>query len=386
LVALQLDVLLKSSQSIAAIKKALNTLPTTLDKFYDYILRVIDEQHEQKAYAVLQWLAFSARPLLLSELAVSIIIQPRSESYLDPDETLMDEDQVLDFLPAGLVRKVFKTAQGQWSRLPYVQLAHFSVLEYLKSSRMCSDLRLKYQIEEINAHTMIAEACLAYLLYIGETETELFAEDTQKLFRYKKEKYHYTGRSRLESWWLLRAKLNSNYPLADYALTVWHYHLCRLESTSNECLDRLASKFLKLNANSWTIWCYYGFEDQEFFLFGLLNPGQQIDQMPRTAQKIHPVTWISWLGLSGYLKLLLKETRDLSQLQTNGYFGNPLHAAAAKGNAQIVRILLQSQADVNQRGGYYGAPLIAASRSGSLEVQKLLLDLGADENEGAGSE
>jgi ankyrin repeat domain-containing protein 50 len=382
---LQLDVLLES-KSIAGIKKALNTLPTTLDEFYDYTLRVIDEQHETKAYAAFQWLAFSARPLLLSELAESIIIQPRGEPYIDPDERFMDEDQVLDLLPAGLVRKVFKSVQrigDEWHTLPFVEFAHFSVLEYLKSSRMCSELRPKYQIEEIKTHTMIGEACLAYLLYIGETE-QTFAKDMEDILGCDGEATYALTPTSEGSWrrssQFRRERLNTDYTLADYANRAWHYHLCLLQSVTSAFLDRLVLKFLNYNANSWTIWCYYKFADAVFHHEHiLLNPNLPA-VTPRLAEKIHPVTWISWLGLSRHLRLLLKEPGDLSQLQATPHFGKPLHAAAARGNTVIVQILLLSQADVNERGGSYGTPLIAASHSGSVEVVKMLLESGADPN------
>ena len=117
--ALQLDVLL-DSPSIASIKEALEMLPKTLDSFYDRALLDIREPHQRLAAAAIQWLASSARPLSLSELAEAIVIRPGDDPSFNPDERLTDEFQILKFLPAGLVRKVFrKQPETDGRRLPH---------------------------------------------------------------------------------------------------------------------------------------------------------------------------------------------------------------------------------------------------------------------------
>jgi hypothetical protein len=46
----------------------LNSLPETLDETYDRILMNIHVEHRDRAFKVLQWLAFSARPVTLAEV------------------------------------------------------------------------------------------------------------------------------------------------------------------------------------------------------------------------------------------------------------------------------------------------------------------------------
>jgi ankyrin repeat protein len=407
---LQLDQLLKSS-SVSKIRRALETLPTTLDTFYDRTLTEIDEEEQHRAFVALQWLAFSSRPLSLSELAEAIIIQPRQDPCFDPEERFMHENDVLNILPAGLVRKVFREQpeeDSRWSSkgeaISYIEFAHFSVLEYLKSSRMSSELRPKYQIEEIKAHNMIAEACLAYLLYIGETEQTL-AEEMYTILQTEEQAREETeddeegesedhneqlegdssGRiaptkSRLE----LCRQLDDHYPLAAYANRAWHYsyRMSQIQSDKNEYLDKLAMDFLNDNGNPWTIWFCFVF-DNSFFLYmreRLLTYLASGWYIPDRKPKISPVIWISWLGLPSLLELMLKRSPNLSKLETTSYFGSPLHAAASSGDQQIVQILLFAQADVNERGGLHLTPLAAASSAGSFEVVKLLLEAGADVN------
>lgn len=176
--AVQLDEMPKSTTS--EIRKALDALPTSLDSFYDRILMRINEHDKHRACLALQSLAFSARPLSVSELSEAIIIQPRKDPCFDPDERFLDENRLLEILPAGLVRKIKKKQPFEDGRqiskvheIAYVEFAHFSVLEYLKSSHMHPELRSSYHIEATKAHSMIAESCLAYLLSIGRMELTL---------------------------------------------------------------------------------------------------------------------------------------------------------------------------------------------------------------------
>jgi len=54
--------------------------------------------------------------------------------------------------------------------------------------------------------------------------------------------------------------------------------------------------------------------------------------------------------------------------------------AAREGNMAIVRILLESGADINAEGGEYGRPLQSAANWGRVRVAQLLLERGADVN------
>lgn len=100
-VACQLD-LLQSLAQANKIRKALKSLPKTLDATYDRMLNSIDEDSREQGLLALQWLTFSARPLSVAELAEAIVINPRDDPVFDFEDRLFNPMQILRFLP-GLV-------------------------------------------------------------------------------------------------------------------------------------------------------------------------------------------------------------------------------------------------------------------------------------------
>ncbi|KAF7891938.1 hypothetical protein EAF00_008240 [Botryotinia globosa] len=90
LAALQLDSL-KRHRTVSAIRKGLNQLPSSLNKFYERALKDIPEEDQCYVKTALQWLTYTARPLTVSELSEAVIVQIESPPYLNEDERLSCE-------------------------------------------------------------------------------------------------------------------------------------------------------------------------------------------------------------------------------------------------------------------------------------------------------
>jgi ankyrin repeat protein len=77
------------------------------------------------------------------------------------------------------------------------------------------------------------------------------------------------------------------------------------------------------------------------------------------------------------VRLLLDSGADVNA--QGGKYGNALQAAASKGNEAVVRLLVDSEADVNvnAQGGEYANALQAAAFLGNEAVVCLLVDCGA---------
>jgi hypothetical protein len=149
----QLDVLGKCITA-RDVRKSLNKLPSTLDETYERILLGIDTQERDKAYAALQWLIFSARPLRLEELAEAVVIEPGASSF-------STEDRMFDPHDIATICRSLVSLSDDTSE---IRLAHYSVQEYLLSDRIGHGPSAFFSILRPSAAVLIAEVCLTYLL------------------------------------------------------------------------------------------------------------------------------------------------------------------------------------------------------------------------------
>src|SRR5215469_3693465 len=82
------------------LQQALQELPADLDEMYDRILTAIKEDDREYAIRILGWLAFSARPLTLGELAEVVAIDASSDFAFDPNGVLEEPLEVLEICPS----------------------------------------------------------------------------------------------------------------------------------------------------------------------------------------------------------------------------------------------------------------------------------------------
>ncbi|KAJ9493374.1 hypothetical protein H2202_011156 [Exophiala xenobiotica] len=81
---------------LKALRKALSSLPKTLDETYNRILRNLESAEQlQNAVKALQWLCFSNRPLQLTEMVEILAIEPGNQGGFDPEERLPDPMDVM---------------------------------------------------------------------------------------------------------------------------------------------------------------------------------------------------------------------------------------------------------------------------------------------------
>ena len=91
---------LQDCYTLADLKEQLNQLPKDLDAMYGKMLSKITGKNHIHAFKILQWLAFSARPLDLKEIAEVVTVDLESLCF-DPDHRLHPQS-VLDIC-AGMV-------------------------------------------------------------------------------------------------------------------------------------------------------------------------------------------------------------------------------------------------------------------------------------------
>ncbi|KAI9766558.1 MAG: hypothetical protein M1839_004885 [Geoglossum umbratile] len=305
---------LRNCLNIPMLRKALASLPKTLDDTYARMLCSIDEEHSQNALKILQWLAYSARPLQIEEIAevIAVDIEDNLEEVNGSDDSNDDGDD---------------------KRIE-VRLAHFSVKEYLVSERIQIGPACGYSIRETPANISIAETCLAYLL-----------------------QFEYSNS--------LTSRTTEEYPLARYAAQYWTRHARWAEKDASTVHLLIMELFLS-KSDVCVNW------------IRLFNPDmlQRDPDITKSLNNIaSPLYYASQASLVESVKLLLEKGADVNA--QGGRHGNALQAASSYGYNQIVRQLLEKGADVNAQGGLYGNALQAASFYGHDQTVQRLLEKGA---------
>ena len=160
----QLNVLAECS-NLSELRKASHSLPTTLEGTYDRILSCIRREGRGDVVKLLQWLAFSVRPLTLLEMAEVFAID-RDEHRFDPNRRPRNPRAILGIC-SSLV-KVSNTDDYDTvsvHKSGTLSLAHLSVKEYLISEKIKNSKSFcDWHLDEKLANSAISSDCLLYLL------------------------------------------------------------------------------------------------------------------------------------------------------------------------------------------------------------------------------
>ncbi|KAI0121250.1 hypothetical protein BJ170DRAFT_688340 [Xylariales sp. AK1849] len=170
------------------VQKALTNLPKTLDETYARILINIPKEYKHHTTRILQFLVFSERPLGLDEALGAIVVDTTTRPRFDPKYRMPVPEGVLKYSPSLVI-----VTQGM------MQLAHFSVKEYLTSDRLEQDMAKDF--EKTVARTSVANICLAYLLDLDHN--------------------------------LPTEKITQSFPLAQYSAQYWTSHAAVTEDPSD---------------------------------------------------------------------------------------------------------------------------------------------------------
>ncbi|KAF4633561.1 hypothetical protein G7Y89_g4559 [Cudoniella acicularis] len=330
------------------LREALTSLPETLYETYGRILHSIPSKYKEKAIRILQFLAFSERPLRISEAVDAIAVKPTRVPYFDTKSRMPNPLEISRYC-SSLVVIVSKKGpsydeghdRDDDSERHYndndaeLQLAHFSVKEYLTSDRLEEDVGQAFK--EVVAKASIAIVCLAYLLQLDED--------------------------------LPTSTIRESFPLAQYSAVYWISHAVVAEG-KDEILQGFIKKFLCYNKSAYRN-CYSLYRPDERY-------GSVFSYGSDEVKLASPLYYASFGGLANAVNYLLSQDTDVNV--RGGTYSTALHAASAGGHEKVVELLLRNGADVNARGGAYSAALYMASARGYEKAVELLIKYGADVN------
>lgn len=348
------------------------------------MLQGIDDRYRKSVANSLKWLAFSIQPLTVDELAEIFVMHPYDAVVIDSTERLFATRDVLMYFP-GLIVENQET----------VRLAHFSIKEYLVSSRMQQHLTSTFSFSDIDAHLFIARSCFSYLSYMSA----LANEDNKQTHPLKA----YTSSNCLihlemvpSEYWhadvidkLVQALAIRSQTLLYVIYGHFMKKFLQLIRDSGilgnyDILRRFGSaRLLDLHLRPYCLTAYYGFVritgcilSQTFSASKYLTQGD-----------LNTALWYAvYGGRKEVAVLLLERGADPNTSRTTtsdiGYefekHGDVLQIAVSKGDAVMVNLLLDRGADINAQR--WGSALQTAVEYEHLDILKLLVRRGANIN------
>ena len=301
----------------------LDEQPSEMATFYENMLQNLSNHERQTVHRVLIWLANSARPLTVEEMADAIRLNPDDDS-VNPKDQLIDSNELMrtcsDFL------QVVQSPDSYYGSQKVVYPIHMSLIDFLKSQRF----------QWTDGDRVLAECCVSYLLHVNQ-EHFIPAEDL------------------------------ASFPIFTYAAEFWPYHARRAQTTGSwqpkttQLIERL---FRKTAIFKWL----RIFESPPAVTSGHLAPVRQL------GASSSPEYYASSLGLRYVLESFLKASgkTPISELEAG------LYAASYKGYVDILELLLKHGVHPDAEHWSNGRPIDVSILNNNIGVVKMLLDNGAD--------
>ena len=325
----------------------LDELPETLDETYERILRDINKANWDHAHRLLQCLTVAVRPLHVAELAEVLAVDFGTDSRGGTSKLNMDwrwEDQQEAVLSTcSSLISVVNDYGGQ-----VVQFSHFSVKEFLISSRISESTSAgisRFHILSEPAHAVLARACLGVLLRLGEVVDEDNVEDN----------------------------VEDKFPLARYAAEHWVDHT-RIGNVLSHIREEIEYLF-DPDKPYIDVWVQVHDIDTKPYSDSVLY--WLASSTTKNSNTATPLYYAALCGFHDLAKqLIVKCPQDVNA--AGGFFVSPLGAALSAGHFKIAQLLYEHGAEVDVQGRNNYTLLNAASRGGHLDIVQWLLRRGAN--------
>jgi Ankyrin repeats (3 copies) len=294
------------------IRQALDELPETLDETYERTLLDIDDENWAYAHRLLQCIVVACRPLRVEELAEFLAFKSETGGNLTFEGNWRPENPRDTVLSTCSSLIAIVNVDGS----PVIQFSHFSVKEYLTSSRIAEGPVSRYYIPLEPAHLFVTQACLSLLLQLDKHVTRRIIEDL---------------------------------PLAQYVGRYWtdHAEFGNVPSLTEDLIKRLFDPENHHFAN-W-VWIY----DTICGEFGHSESPLRPTSAPLHYAAVHGFHRVAeWL-----ITTCSQDANESGASASKEDSWTPLHLASWNGHSKIIRLLLEHGADVDSETYYGETPL-----------------------------
>ena len=375
------------------------------------------------ALRLLQCLVVANRPLFVGELAEVLAVDfdnPNGIPKLNTSLRLEDQEQALLSSCSSLItiitfnnynddaKQYVSHDDGDHKRAQIVQFSHFSVKEFLTSPRLATPSRdvSHYHIVLETAHTIMAQACLGVLLRTDDRVDQGVVGKASPLDRYAAR--HWVTHAQFESvsfhlqnamkclfdvdkpyfsGWLRLHNMDSrpHYKTLPFfhmynarqASPLYYAALCGLQ----DLVEHLIVKYpQQVNAigGRYSTPAVAALSRRHLQLVYLLHRhGSSVD--PQDFDLWTPLHCVARSGDIELVRVLVETEADISARSRDAF--TPLHLTSnynSPNDPKIAQYLLEHGADVNARTTDGETPLHHASTFGELEIARVLIEHGAD--------
>ena len=325
--------------NLSSLRKALRSLPKDLDNTYDRILQSIEDNEHGRLFAtIVQWLVNSIRPMSLAEISEALTVDPNDDQQFDVERRLEDPQDLLRICSSFVTTKPIPgnhwTSPGRGEMLVF---AHFSVFEYLKSSKSYDGPGKRYAIQGIHSNTFIAESCIIYLLHYDVPQKR-------------------TDDDYLDS-------PHEENPLAKYAASRWLDHAERAEE-GRRIIALSKAFFREVHRHPTVRWA----------IRDSIISGWYFDSQGSYLPLLHA----SMLDVPKITRAFILEGADVNAPNKNGMTPWTEILNNKHERIELIQLFLDHGAGANARDEDGLTALMIAASSGELQTVRMLLDYGAD--------